>query len=171
MRDAADEAGEPAVAEDRRRDRQVGQMAGAEPGIVGDEDVARVQALGRAGRAARCLVVIGSVMVKAGVESCDCAIERPRLSIITTPKSRLSPTIVEKEVRATAASTSSMIVISRVHRISRSIGIERSGSLPDRSPAPHRPEHTQEVAAEDLGDVARREAALAIASTTPRIWP
>ena len=55
------------------------------------------------------------VTVNAGVDSADCAKARPCASSRMTAKSRLSPTIVENAVRTIAASSSSMIVISRRH--------------------------------------------------------
>jgi hypothetical protein len=55
------------------------------------------------------------VTVKSGVLKVDCASESPWASSMMQAKSRDSPTMVEKEVRTTAASTSSMIVIRRCH--------------------------------------------------------
>ena len=65
--------------------------------------------------ASRCPAVFGSVTVNNGVLKVDCATDSPLTSSMTQAKSRDSPTMVENDVRTTAASTSSMMVIRRCH--------------------------------------------------------
>ena len=64
-------------------------------------------------------MVRGTVPMNDGMLSVACASERPRASVSTQAKSFDSRTMVENEVRTSAAAASSTMEIRRVHSISR----------------------------------------------------
>ena len=121
MADRADQRDELAVVEDRRDNGDVEEMAGAQPGIVGDEHVAGLQRLRREGLQQR-LAADMSVRLNTGIARGECASDWPSASRISQAKSCISPMISEKAVRMTVSQDSSEMVISRLHMISSPTG-------------------------------------------------
>src|SRR3989304_1626833 len=62
--------------------------------------------------ARKCLTVAGSVPMNDGIDSTDCAIERPCASVSTTAKSLASRTSSENGVRTNPADASSTMLTS-----------------------------------------------------------
>ena len=97
-----------------RDDGDVGEVAGGEPGVIADADIAvpPLRALG--GCAGSACSVRESVMLKEGMPIVFSAMALPSRSKITQAKSLDSRTIGENEVRRSVAAASSAMAIRRV---------------------------------------------------------
>ena len=110
-----------AAAEHRRDDGDVEQMAGAEPGVVGDQHVAGRSVSG-GNFASSALTARGRVRLNTGIARGECASDSPSASSRSQAKSCASETISEKAVRQMVCHISSTTVTSRLHMISSETG-------------------------------------------------